>query len=36
MGAFCEKTIQIFFATLMDAALDSVGIAKSELRVPET
>ncbi len=36
LGAFCEKTIQIFFATLMDAALDSVGIAKSELRVPET
>ena len=36
LNTFCEKTIQIFFATLMDAALDSVGIAKSELRVPET
>jgi transposase len=29
---FCEKTIQIFFNTLMETALGSVGLARSQLR----
>ena len=36
LGTFCEKTIQIFFDTLIEAALSSVGIARSQLGVTET
>ena len=36
LETFCEKTIQVFFETLIEAALSSVGIARSQLRVTET
>lgn len=35
LETFCEKTIQIFFDTLMETALGSVGLARSELRDTE-
>jgi hypothetical protein len=36
LETFCEKTVQMFFGTIIDAALSSVSLSKSKLRAAET
>ena len=35
MGAFCEKTAQVFFDTVMEAALNYVNLSKNKLAINE-
>jgi len=35
MGAFCEKTAQAFFDTVMEAALNYVNLSKNKLVINE-